>query len=68
MPEVQITIDTDKGTFESEIRGVRGPACEKTARAIREVVGRPAVDRKTAEYHVKAGVENLAQVGRNGKE
>lgn len=52
MPEIEITIDTESGTCESRIRGVRGPAaCEKTARQIRDIIGEPSIDRKTAEYH-----------------
>lgn len=53
MPEVEFKIDTETGTCETEIKGYKGPACERTARQLKEALGTPTVDRKTAEYCVK---------------
>ena len=53
MPEVEFTIDTESGKCETEIKGYKGPACERTARQLKEILGTPATDRKTGEYHLK---------------
>ena len=53
MPEVEFKIDTESGTCETEIKGYKGPACERTARQLKEILGAPKVDRKTAEYQLK---------------
>jgi len=51
MAEIEFTIDTEKGTCETKINGVQGPACEKTAQQLKQVLGTPTTDRKTADYH-----------------
>lgn len=53
MPEIEFTIDTETGKCQTEIKGIQGAACEKTAGQLRQLLGAPKVDRKTAEYHVK---------------
>ena len=53
MPEIEFTIDTETGNCETRINGVQGPACEQTAKQLKQVLGSPTTDRKTAEYHVK---------------
>ncbi len=53
MPEIEFTIDTETGQCNTQINGVQGPACERTARQLRKVLGAPTTDRKTAEFHVK---------------
>lgn len=53
MPEIEFTIDTETGKCQTEIKGIQGAACEKTAEQLRSLLGTPAVDRKTPEYHVK---------------
>lgn len=53
MPEIEFKIDTETGRCETEIKGIQGAACEKTAEQLRKLLGAPKVDRKTAEYHVK---------------
>lgn len=53
MPEIEFKIDTETGKCETEIKGVQGAACEKTAEQLRRLLGAPKVDRKTAEYHVQ---------------
>lgn len=56
MPEIEFKIDTETGKCETEIKGIQGAACEKTAAELRKLMGAPAVDRKTAEYHIKPQV------------
>ncbi|MGH7785120.1 MAG: DUF2997 domain-containing protein [Candidatus Binatia bacterium] len=63
MPEIEFTIDTETGKCETQINGIQGPACEKTARQLKEVLGTPMTDRKTAEYQVKPTVRR--RVGSN---
>lgn len=63
MAEIEFTIDTETGSCETKINGIQGPSCEKTARQLREVLGTPTTDRKTAEYHVTPAVRR--RVGRN---
>lgn len=63
MPEIEFTIHTETGNCETKINGVQGPACEKTARQLKEVLGTPLTDRKTAEYHVTPAVQR--RVGSN---
>lgn len=53
MPEIEFMIDTETGKCETEIKGIQGAACEKTAEQLRHLLGAPKVDRKTSEYHVK---------------
>ncbi len=53
MPEVEFTIDTETGKCQTEIKGIQGAACEKTAEQLRQLLGAPTVDRKTPEYHIK---------------
>lgn len=53
MPEIEFTIDTETGKCGTEIKGVQGPICEQAARQLKQLLGRPSVDRKTREYYVK---------------
>ncbi len=53
MPEIEFTIDTETGKCQTEIKGIQGAACEKTAEQLRQLLGTPATDRKTPEYFVK---------------
>lgn len=53
MPEIEFTIDTDTGKCDTEIKGVHGPACEKTAQQLKQVLGNPSMDMKTKEYYVR---------------
>lgn len=53
MPEIEFTIDTETGKCQTEIKGIQGAACEKTAEQLRQLLGAPTVDRKTPEYHIK---------------
>lgn len=62
MAEIEFTIDTETGNCETKINGIQGPACEETARQLRQVLGAPTTDKKTAEFHVKPTARR--QVGR----
>jgi predicted nucleic acid-binding Zn ribbon protein len=53
MPEIEFTIDTESGKCETQINGIQGSACEKTAQQLRQVLGAPTIDLKTTEFHVK---------------
>ncbi len=53
MPEIEFKIDTELGTCETEIKGFQGPACEKAARQLKEVLGSPSTDQNTKEYYVQ---------------
>ncbi len=63
MPEIEFTIDTETGKCETEIKGIQGSACEQTARQLRQVLGSPTTDRKTAEFHIKP--QSKRRVGSN---
>ena len=63
MAEIEFTIDTEIGNCETKINGIQGPACEQTAKQLREVLGTPATDRKTAEFYAKSKTKRL--VGNN---
>jgi hypothetical protein len=54
MPEIEITIETETGKCETQINGIQGAACEKTAQQLRQVLGAPTTDRKTAEFNIKS--------------
>ena len=53
MAEIEFTIDTETGKCDTKINGVQGPACEQTARQLKQVLGTPTTDRKTPDYHVR---------------
>lgn len=53
MPEVEFTIDTETGKCETKINGIQGPACEQTARQLKQVLGTPTIDKKTAEFSIR---------------
>ena len=57
MPEIEFTIDTETGKCDTEVKGVRGPACEKAAMHLKQFLGNPSVDRKTKEYYAKPQVQ-----------
>lgn len=63
MPEIEFTIDTETGNCETKINGIQGPACEQTARQLKQVLGTPMIDKKTAEFSIKPMAKR--QVGSN---
>ncbi len=46
MPEIEIEINAETGEMETQIKGIAGPACEKTAEAIKSVFGKPSRDER----------------------
>ncbi len=64
MPEIEFTIDAETGKCETKINGIQGPACEQTAQQLKQILGEPTTDQKTAEFHTKA--QTRRQVGSNG--
>ena len=57
MPEIEFLIDTETGECQTEIIGIAGAACEKTARQLKKLLGSPSVDKKTKEYYVKPEIK-----------
>ena len=57
MPEIEFKIDTETGECQTEIKGVQGAACEKTARELKQLLGNPTVDQKTKEYFAKPEIK-----------
>jgi hypothetical protein len=53
MPEIEFTIDPASGKLELHVRGIAGPGCEDVAKLAEDLLGQPAVERKTAEYHLR---------------
>lgn len=57
MPEIEFTINTETGECQTEIKGIAGAACEKTAQALKKYLGSPSVDKKTEDYYVKPDIK-----------
>ena len=57
MPEIEFKIDTETGECQTEIKGINGAACEKTAEHLRKLLGEPVRDEKTREYFVQPQVK-----------
>lgn len=57
MPEIEFTINTETGDCDTEIKGVQGPACEKAAKELKQLLGNPTVDQKTREFYAKPEVK-----------
>jgi len=57
MPEIEFIIDTETGKCETEIKGIKGAACEKVARELKQLLGTPTVDKKTKEFYLKPEVK-----------
>ena len=53
MREIEFIIDTETGKCETKINGIQGSVCEKTARELKQVLGTPTIDKKTAEFNIK---------------
>jgi hypothetical protein len=50
MPEIEFSIDTESGECQTEIKGIKGAACEKTAAELKRLLGNPLIDKKTGEF------------------
>ena len=57
MSEIEFKIDTETGECQTEIKGVQGAACEKTAQQLKQLMGDPTVDQKTKEYFAKPEIK-----------
>jgi hypothetical protein len=57
MPEIEFLIDTETGKCQTEIKGIAGAACERTARALKKLLGSPSVDKKTKDYYVRPKIK-----------
>lgn len=57
MPEIEFKIDTETGECRTEIKGIQGAACEKTAQQLKQLMGESTVDRKTKEYFAKPEIK-----------
>lgn len=57
MPEIEFIIDTETGKCETEIKGIKGAACEKAAKELKQLLGTPTVDKKTKEFYLKSEVK-----------
>ena len=56
MPEVEFTIDPATGQLEVHVRGIAGPACDDVAKVVKNLLGEPGQERKTAEYQLRPRV------------
>lgn len=57
MPEIEFNIKTETGECQTEIKGVQGAACERTAQQLKQLMGDPTVDQKTKEYFAKPEIK-----------
>jgi Mn-dependent DtxR family transcriptional regulator len=57
MPEIEFNINTETGECQTEIKGIQGAACEKTAQQLKQLMGEPTVDQKTKEYFAKPEIK-----------
>ena len=65
MPEIQFTIDAGSGELQLHVKGVAGPACDDVARLAKELLGQPAAEEATAEYHLRTQVRPQIQARRS---
>lgn len=66
MPKVEFTTDLTTGRAEAHIGGIAGPACETEARQLRELLGDPAREDRTAEYAQQAARRRIVRSQRSG--
>ncbi len=57
MPEIEFNINTETGECQTEIKGIQGAACERTAQQLKQLMGDPTVDQKTKEYFAKPEIK-----------
>ena len=65
MPEIEFTIDTNTGELQLHVKGIAGPACDDVAKLAKELLGKPATEQATADYHVRAQVRPQVQAKRS---
>jgi hypothetical protein len=65
MPEIRFTIDSTTGELQLHVKGVAGPTCDDVARLAKELLGQPATEQATAEYHLRTQVRPQIQARRS---
>ena len=65
MPQIDFSIDTATGELQLHVKGVAGPACDDLARLAKELLGHPAAEQATAEYHLRTRVCPQVQARRS---
>ena len=65
MPEIQFTIDSNTGELQLHVKGIAGPACDAVAKLAKELLGQPAAEQATAEYHLRTQVRPQIQARRS---
>jgi hypothetical protein len=66
MPKVEFTTDLTTGRAETHIGGIAGSACETEARQLRELLGAPAREDRTAEYAQQTARRRIVRSQRSG--
>ncbi len=66
MPRIEFTIDEQTGELEMHVEGERGPACERVVDLLKEYVGEPTTEEKTAEYQLRPRAAGREQVRTKG--
>jgi len=56
MPEIEFTIDPTTGELTMHVKGIAGPACDDMARLAKDLLGQPAHEWNTPEYHLRPQV------------
>ena len=65
MPEIEFTLDPTTGKLDVHVKGMRGPTCGDVAKLVEEFLGKPALDRNTADFYVKSQVRPRIQPKRS---
>ena len=63
MPEIEFTIDPATGSLEMHVKGIAGPACDNVAKLAKELLGQPAAEQQTANYHVRPQIRPQVRPG-----
>jgi len=65
MPEIEFTLDPTTGKLDVHVKGMRGPTCSDVAKLVEEFLGKPVLDRNTADFYVKSQVRPQIQPKRS---
>jgi hypothetical protein len=65
VPEIEFTLDPTTGKLDLLVKGIRGPACGDIAKLLEEFLGKPTLDRNTADFFVKPQVRPNVQPKRS---
>lgn len=61
MPEIEFSIDTTTGELRMHVQGIPGHACDDVANLAKQLLGQPAHEQPTAEYHLQTHVRPQAR-------